>query len=145
MMAYLDSSTETKAAELATALDESLNNRTIQVCVHGRGDVTICSSKIYRSVRDNWLWVCPIIYFSFRTAVRRFWGIFCLSYNKLCEKTYFTDEYYKSSHLTHCKNMHISLNVKLHLLSKLFMLLLVDQVYIKVDSENNPLNKKHNL
>uniref|UniRef100_A0A672Z7Y2 N(alpha)-acetyltransferase 15, NatA auxiliary subunit n=1 Tax=Sphaeramia orbicularis TaxID=375764 RepID=A0A672Z7Y2_9TELE len=31
MMVYLDSSTETKAAELATALDESLDNRTIQV------------------------------------------------------------------------------------------------------------------
>lgn len=33
MMVNLDSSTETKAAELATALDESLSNRTIQVCV----------------------------------------------------------------------------------------------------------------
>ncbi|XP_010782205.1 N-alpha-acetyltransferase 15, NatA auxiliary subunit-like, partial [Notothenia coriiceps] len=32
MMVYLDSSTETKATELATALDESLNNRTIQIC-----------------------------------------------------------------------------------------------------------------
>uniref|UniRef100_A0A3Q3BN52 N-alpha-acetyltransferase 15, NatA auxiliary subunit n=1 Tax=Kryptolebias marmoratus TaxID=37003 RepID=A0A3Q3BN52_KRYMA len=32
MMVCLDPSTETKAAELATALDESLNNRTIQVC-----------------------------------------------------------------------------------------------------------------
>uniref|UniRef100_A0A8C5HMP0 N(alpha)-acetyltransferase 15, NatA auxiliary subunit a n=1 Tax=Gouania willdenowi TaxID=441366 RepID=A0A8C5HMP0_GOUWI len=31
MMVYLDSSTETKAAELATALDESLENRGIQV------------------------------------------------------------------------------------------------------------------
>lgn len=31
MMVYLDSSTETKAAELAAALDESLENRTIQV------------------------------------------------------------------------------------------------------------------
>lgn len=30
-MVYLDSSTETKAAELAAALDESLENRTIQV------------------------------------------------------------------------------------------------------------------
>uniref|UniRef100_A0A8C6T2C0 N-alpha-acetyltransferase 15, NatA auxiliary subunit n=1 Tax=Neogobius melanostomus TaxID=47308 RepID=A0A8C6T2C0_9GOBI len=32
MMAYLDSSTETKAAELASAFDESLDNRTIQIC-----------------------------------------------------------------------------------------------------------------
>ncbi|KAK1886095.1 N-alpha-acetyltransferase 15 NatA auxiliary subunit [Dissostichus eleginoides] len=32
MMVYLDSSTETKATELATALNESLNNRTIQIC-----------------------------------------------------------------------------------------------------------------
>ncbi|KAF0037930.1 hypothetical protein F2P81_010804 [Scophthalmus maximus] len=32
MMVYLDSATEMKAAELATALDESLNNRTIQIC-----------------------------------------------------------------------------------------------------------------
>lgn len=31
MMVYLDSSMQTKAAELAGALDESLNNRTIQV------------------------------------------------------------------------------------------------------------------
>ncbi|TNN23961.1 N-alpha-acetyltransferase 15, NatA auxiliary subunit [Liparis tanakae] len=31
MMVHLDSSTETKAAALASALDESLNNRTIQV------------------------------------------------------------------------------------------------------------------
>lgn len=34
MMTYLDSSTETKAAELASALDESLSNRNIQVCAH---------------------------------------------------------------------------------------------------------------
>lgn len=32
MMVHLDSSSDTKAAELATALDESLDNRTIQVC-----------------------------------------------------------------------------------------------------------------
>lgn len=32
MMVYLDTSTEAKAAELATSLDESLNNRTIQSC-----------------------------------------------------------------------------------------------------------------
>ncbi|MEQ2181460.1 hypothetical protein GOODEAATRI_011852 [Goodea atripinnis] len=35
MMVYLDSSTETKAAELAASLEESLNNRTIQVCIRG--------------------------------------------------------------------------------------------------------------
>ena len=33
MMVYLDSSTASKAVELATALDESLNNRSIQVCL----------------------------------------------------------------------------------------------------------------
>uniref|UniRef100_A0A667WUL2 N-alpha-acetyltransferase 15, NatA auxiliary subunit n=1 Tax=Myripristis murdjan TaxID=586833 RepID=A0A667WUL2_9TELE len=32
MMVYLDSSTETKAVELATALDESLKNRNIEIC-----------------------------------------------------------------------------------------------------------------
>lgn len=45
MMVYLDSSTETKAAELATALDESLDNRTIQVCIHGMMHCDNCVIK----------------------------------------------------------------------------------------------------
>ncbi|XP_028831707.1 N-alpha-acetyltransferase 15, NatA auxiliary subunit b isoform X1 [Denticeps clupeoides] len=57
MMFYLDSSTEKKAVELATALDESLNNRTIQICTEvlenlrdgSLGDTKETASEAYRA------------------------------------------------------------------------------------------------
>ncbi|TNM86249.1 hypothetical protein fugu_008520 [Takifugu bimaculatus] len=60
MMVHLDSSTETKAAELATGLDESLDNRTIQTCI----DVLDC-------LRSGALGDCKELIESYRDSCHR--------------------------------------------------------------------------
>lgn len=55
MMVYLDSSTETKAAELAAALDESLENRTIQVNLDGLHHYICCLYKTLNCAVEYYL------------------------------------------------------------------------------------------
>lgn len=55
MMVYLDSSTETKAAELAAALDESLENRTIQVNLDGLKHYDYCLNKTLNCAVEYYL------------------------------------------------------------------------------------------
>uniref|UniRef100_A0A8C9VDN2 N-alpha-acetyltransferase 15, NatA auxiliary subunit n=1 Tax=Scleropages formosus TaxID=113540 RepID=A0A8C9VDN2_SCLFO len=60
MMYYLDPSREKKAVELATALDESLNNRTIQIC-----------TEVLVSLRDGSLGPCKQAAEVYRADYRR--------------------------------------------------------------------------
>lgn len=70
-MVHLDSSTETKAAELATGLDESLDNRTIQV----RSQKDFCNKYSFTSVVLVSRAHFPISY-SFIRLASKSWTVF---------------------------------------------------------------------